>query len=196
MTAMTAIDRRHNDSIHAGPAPAAVADTARSSGPSADSGDFINAMRYAVTGVNIVTTDGPAGRFGLTVSAFSSVSAEPPMLLVCINRRSPACAAIRSNRRFCVNVLAAAQRPLADSFAGRPRSGRPYDFAEGQWQWRTTGSPVLADAVASFDCTLHESAVAGTHRIFIGAAVAIGASPGTPLLYTNRAYGRPGHSDQ
>jgi len=81
--------------------------------------DFINAMSGAVTGVNVITTDGRAGRFGITVSAMCSVSADPPMLLACINRRSPVCSAILSNQVYCVNVLSASQRDLADSFAGR-----------------------------------------------------------------------------
>ena len=58
--------------------------------------DFVAAMGLAATGVSVVTTDGPAGRFGLTVSAVSSVSAEPPLVLVCINRKSPAMAAVEA----------------------------------------------------------------------------------------------------
>src|SRR4051812_12981666 len=84
---------------------------------------FVSAMAGAATGVNIVTTDGQAGRVGLTVSAMASVSAEPPMLLVSINRRSPLLAAILENGVFGVSVLGVHHAELADSFAGRPREG-------------------------------------------------------------------------
>src|SRR5690242_19206043 len=101
---------------------------------------FIEAMGRTVTSVTVVTTIGPGGRCGLTVSAVASVSADPPMLMVCINRRSPAAAAIRRNGVFCVNLLAAHQAPLSDTFAGRPRAGEPFDFAAAEWQAGRTGS--------------------------------------------------------
>ena len=87
--------------------------------------NFIAAMGMAATAVSVVTTDGPAGRFGLTVSAFSSVSADPPMVLACVNRKSPAVAAIDSNGLFAVNVLAADNRGVAETFAGRPQAASP-----------------------------------------------------------------------
>src|ERR1700752_1253507 len=107
---------------------------------------FIEAMRRAATGVTLVTTDGPAGRFGVTVSAFASVSADPPMLLACINRKSPAAAAIAANGGFCVNVLTAAQSFLADVFAGRSERYAPYDFTCADWQ-RAEGGWRLADSI-------------------------------------------------
>lgn len=153
---------------------------------------FVRAMRGAATGVNVVTTDGPAGRFGLTVSAFSSVSAEPPMVLVCINRRSPACAAVHSNGRFCVNVLSATQSGVADTFAGRPATGDAYDFNAGSWRSPAAGLPVLGDATASFECTLESSIDAGTHTIFIGAVNAVRSAGTCPLVYTDGAYHHAG----
>lgn len=151
---------------------------------------FVCAMRGAATGVNIVTTVGPAGRFGLTVSAFASVSADPPSVLVSINQKSPACTAICRNQRFCVNVLAADQRRLAAIFAGAPVGGAPYDFALGSWSDATTGSPVLDEAVASFDCTVGKAIDSGSHTIFIGYVHAVCQHDAEPLLYTNRAYRR------
>ena len=85
---------------------------------------FINAMSRAVSGVSIVTTDGPFGRFGLTVSSMVSVSAEPPMLLICINRASTAHDAIRDNGIFTINVLTSRQQGVANRFAGRGRGRR------------------------------------------------------------------------
>ncbi len=157
----------------------------------ADANSFVDAMRRAVTGVNIVTTDGPAGRFGLTVSAFSSVSAEPPTVLVCINKRSPARDAVLANGKFCVNLLSTDQRWLADTFAGRPASGAPYDFNCASWHSSITGSPVLDGAVASFDCEVDTALSSGSHTIFIGRALAVEDESAVPLIYTNRRYGNP-----
>ena len=93
----------------------------------------------AATGVSVVTTEGLAGRFGLTVSAISSVSAEPPMLLACVNRKSPAVAAIDRNGRFAVNVLGLNSKDVAEVFAGRPKDGKPYDFERHGWEEGATG---------------------------------------------------------
>ena len=153
---------------------------------------FIEGMRGAVTGVNIVTTDGAAGRFGITVSAFSSVSAEPPMVLVCINRSSPVSEALAVNGRFAVNVLSTSQQSLADTFAGRPDSSAPYDFGTARWNASATGAPILSGAVAGFDCALATTVDAGTHRIFIGTVVGVATAARDPLLYSNRTYGRVG----
>jgi flavin reductase len=151
---------------------------------------FVDVMKRAVTGVNVVTTDGDAGRFGLTVSAFASVSANPPLVLVCINRHSPACAAILENRRFAVNVLATGQQPIAENFAGMPGRGVRYEFVDGEWTTGCTGSPVLDGAVASFDCNLATAIDAGTHTIFTGLVQDARACDDEPLLYSNRNFGR------
>ena len=102
---------------------------------------FIEAMSRAATGVTIVTTDGPAGRFGQTVSAMCSVSADPPSLLVCIKTTSVIVNAIRGHRALGVNVLRADQRRVADTFAGRKTWGAPYDFGTARWDTLETGAP-------------------------------------------------------
>ncbi len=152
-------------------------------------GAFIDGMSRVATSVTIVTTDGDAGRFGLTVSAMSSVTADPPTLLVCVNRRNPMDAAIRANGVFGVNALRADQRWVAETFAGRPRRGNPYDFQAGNWHLEQTGAPLLSGAVAWFDCVLIAAHHVGTHTIAIGRVVAAGAEPGTPLIYGRRSFG-------
>lgn len=159
-------------------------------GQGADRGAFLRAMRRAATGVTLVATDGAAGRLGLTVSAVSSVSADPPMVLACIHRRSPVCAAVRANGAFSVNLLATRHRHLAESFAGHPRRGRPYDFSLAAWEAGGTGAPLLRDALATFDCVLETVLDAGSHTVFIGRVAAAREGYGSPLLYTDRAYGR------
>ena len=152
--------------------------------------NFIAAMGAAATGVTVITTEGLAGRFGLTVSAVSSVSAEPPMLLCCVNRKSPAVAAMEQNGRFAVNMLGSNNREVAEVFAGRPKSGKAYDFERHAWEKGSTGQPVLSDATASFECEIECSQDAGSHRIFIGRVVNATRNSAEPLVYCNRAFGR------
>jgi flavin reductase (DIM6/NTAB) family NADH-FMN oxidoreductase RutF len=149
---------------------------------------FIEAMGRTVTSVTVVTTVGAGGRCGLTVSAVASVSADPPMIMVCINRRSPVAAAIQTNGVFCVNLLAAHHAPLSDTFAGRPRAGEPFDFGTAEWQATRTGSARLPDAAASFDCVLDAAHDAGTHTMFIGKVVDALAGDGDALAYCRRSY--------
>ncbi|TDQ81024.1 flavin reductase [Dongia mobilis] len=153
---------------------------------------FVSAMRVQATAVNVVTSDGPAGRVGVTVSAMSSVSAEPPLILACVNRRSPCVATIRRNGVFCINALSVEQSHLADTFAGRPSNGVPFDFEAAGWTSLETGAPVLVDAVANLDCTIHEIVEAGSHTIFIGLVLAAQHRNVKPLIYCDRSYGAPG----
>ncbi|MGF7162994.1 flavin reductase [Rhodoligotrophos appendicifer] len=156
--------------------------------PSVDRNAFVEAMSGAVTGVTVVTTDGPAGQFGLTVSAVASVSADPPMVLTCVNRRSPAAAAINDNGVFCVNMLAQHHWELSNTFAGRPAEGEPFDFSCADWHRTPTGSSRLPDAVASFDCEVFMARDAGSHIIFVGRVVDATAADHAPLAHSRRAY--------
>jgi flavin reductase (DIM6/NTAB) family NADH-FMN oxidoreductase RutF len=151
---------------------------------------FLQAMAEAATSVTLVTTDGLAGRFGVTVSAFASVSADPPMLLACINRKSPAAAAIAANGGYCVNVLSAAQSFLADVFAGRSDRYAPYDFGCADWVRADSGWRLL-DSIASFDCALDRDIAAGTHQVLIGRVLAThrdAQAEASSLIYARRAY--------
>lgn len=150
---------------------------------------FLRAMSRTAAGVNVVTTDGPSGRFGVTVTAFASVSADPPMVLVCIHRRSPICGALERNEKFCINVLSAGQRRVADTFSGHPRRGAPYDFACGAWVANASGTPRLIDACAALDCELENAHDSGSHTIFVGRVIATATGSASPLLYCSRSYG-------
>lgn len=151
---------------------------------------FLTAMGNAVTGVTVVATDGPGGLVAQTVSAMCSVSADPPTVLVCVHLRSPLCESLLTNGYFSVNVLSAAQSDVADTFAGRPRHGAPYDFRCATWSTGQSGSPLLVGAVATFDCRLARSLVVGTHRIFFGHVLNSQDAPGESMTYQCRTYGR------
>ena len=155
--------------------------------------DFIAGMSRAAATVSIVTTDGPAGRAGVTVSAMSSVSADgdAPTLLVCVHHLSPVAATVLANGCFAVNVLRSDQTHISDTFAGR-RKDAGDRFACAGWVPMATGAPRVADPLVAFDCTVQSAERVGTHHIFIGAVRETHLSAaGTPLVYANRAYGAP-----
>jgi len=157
-------------------------------------GAFLEGMSHTASTVNIVTTDGPEGRAGVTVSAMSSVSADTPApsLLVCIHHMSSACAAILKNGVFCVNVLRDDQSAISDTFAGRIGTEGRDKFACAEWVTQTTGAPRVIDPLVAFDCRLTHSELVGTHYVIFGAVedIFIGQR-GLPLIYANRAYGTP-----
>ncbi len=158
--------------------------------PLAAAQDFVNAMASAAMGVSVVTTNGAAGRFGLTVSAWSSVSVEPPLLLACINRKNAISEAITANGVFAVSALDDSHEDVARIFAGRPKTGEPYVFEAGQWHDVAHGLPLLNNASAYFICALDSFHDAGTHRIFMGRVQHAISGTVSPLLYHNRTFGR------
>lgn len=147
-----------------------------------DSCEFRNAMARLGAAVNVVTTDGVAGRSGFTASAVCSVTDAPPTLLVCLNRSSRAYALSKANGVFCVNTLAAGQRALSDAFAGRGDLDVPARFALARWGSLATGSPVLEDAVVSFDCRIVDIIEKGTHSVIFAEIEAIRAGRDSAAL--------------
>jgi len=148
--------------------------------------DFKAAMRRFATGVTIVTTIGEDGHVhGFTANAFASVTADPPMLLICVNRTAQSHPLISAAGRFCVNVLTLEQQGVAERFA---RTGVEDRFGNLPWHPGTTGSPVLEGSLSYFDCTLAEEHTAGTHTIFVGTVVECGFKAGTPLGYFDGSY--------
>ncbi len=149
---------------------------------------FVEAMSQAAATVSVVTTDGPAGRAGVTVSALCSVSADPPTLLVCIHHRSRACAAVPGNGRFCVNLLGDHQSEISDTFAGRLPAPGGDKFACARWRALATGAPALEGALVALDCRLVARLRQGSHSVFIGAVAEVALGEGAPLVYAKRAY--------
>jgi flavin reductase len=147
--------------------------------------DFRSAMRRFPTGVTVVTTIVGDAPKGFTANAFSSVSADPPMVLICVNRQARSHPLISRAGHFCVNLLRLDQQAIAQTFS----SHEPVDpFAGITYTTAKTGSPVLEDALAYIDCELAEEHSAGTHTIFIGMVLACGIRDGAPLGYFNAAY--------
>lgn len=154
-----------------------------------DPATYREAMSRLVAPVHVVTTAGPAGRCGLTASAVTSVSDNPPTVLVCVNRRSQTNAAFRVNGVFCVNTLQSTHAALAEAFAGRTGLAMEARFALAPFLTLATGAPVLESARASFDCRIVEMLEQGSHTVFFGRveAVRTGAREGG-LVYLDRHY--------
>ena len=152
-----------------------------------DRSEFIRAMRTVAHSVTVVTTDGPHGRWGATVSAFTSVSADPPSILVCLLSDSRIAALVRENGCYAVNVLREGERSLAERFAGRGVA-READRFEGVELVTGARLPSLAAAHTVFQCRLEQTIVCGTHLICIGAVDAATSGACRPLAYLDGEY--------
>jgi flavin reductase (DIM6/NTAB) family NADH-FMN oxidoreductase RutF len=146
---------------------------------------FRDAIAYLPTGVSIVTTSVNGARLGMTASAVCSLSIEPQLLLVCIDRRSAMHNAIRTSRRFAINVLPQGAVQLALTFARRATTDK---FARVPLL-HGSDPPLLRDALSSFTCTLHERFPGGDHSIFVGKVEACANRTGAPLLHFRRKFG-------
>ena len=113
--------------------------------------------------ITVLTTDGPAGKHGMTASAVCSVTDTPPTLLICVNRTSRSHDIIQQNGVVAVNVLAGRHQALSTAFAGKGDADR---FDSGDWRSLATGAPVLADASVAFDCKITDSSPVGSHTVF------------------------------
>ena len=150
--------------------------------------EFRLALRHFPAGVTIVTIKTGEHKHGLTVSAFASVSADPPMIMVIIENRHKAYSMLQEpDAVFAVNILGEEQFELSNRFAWVKDEDR---FAMGNWTKATTGAPVLEDALAWLDCRIHARYPAGSHTIYVGevAASSVPVEEAPPLVYWNRGY--------
>lgn len=140
--------------------------------PASSSDPFRDAMRQLASGVSIVTSGKDRDLTGITATSVTSLSLEPPTLLVCVNRTSSLVPVLQRHRQFAVSFLKAEQQEIAERFAGRGGAQGIDRFAVGNWGIRVTGTPVLNDALASMDCELEEIIERHSHLIVIGRVLA------------------------
>jgi len=152
-----------------------------------DPADFRRALGQFAAGVTVVTTrDGQGRSLGLTVTAFASVSLEPPLVLICVDHRSEAHIGFRNPGLFGVSILAEGQEDLSRRFAaGGPAKFKGLELAKG-----TTGVPLIPGAIAHLECRVAATHDAGDHTIYVGEVLAVEVRPGRPLLYHDRDYRR------
>ncbi len=154
-----------------------------------DAGQFKAGMRSLAGAVNIITAAHAGHRYGMTATAVCSVSAEPPAVLVCINKLATTHGAVGKSEAFCVNVLRAEDWELSTVFSGG-QSGEAR-FKSRDWTRLATGSPVLIDALVCFDCRVVKKLAHGTHTIFLGEVQQMTfGQKGKPLLYSEGQYAK------
>ena len=149
--------------------------------------EFISAMRQVASSVTVVTTDGVAGRAGATVSAFSSVSADPPTVLVCLFGESRIAKMVTENQAFCVNVLRESSAHLADRFAGR-HDGDVNDRFDGVEMFGEAGEVPMISSATAFRCNVQQIVRSGSHVIVIGHVLEVWDGEDMPLTYRDGGY--------
>ena len=152
---------------------------------SIDNDAFKRALRHWASGVTVVTAAAAGEVHGMTVSAFSSVSADPPLVLVCANRSSKTNDFIRAGRAFAVNILEASQANVSTRFAMAEAETR---FQETDWSPGVSGLPLIQGALAHMECEVQSSHEAGSHTVFIGLVKRCTVFSGEPLCYYNGGY--------
>jgi flavin reductase (DIM6/NTAB) family NADH-FMN oxidoreductase RutF len=153
---------------------------------SVDSDSFRRACAKFATGVTVATILAPDGSpHGMTANSFTSVSCDPPLVLLCVDHRTSILPSFRSSVHFGVNVLSEEQRELSMRFAQKGQNR----FEQVPWKAGQTGVPLIEDALASFECRVTERVTAGDHDIIIGEVLMARIRDGRPLVFFNSAYG-------
>jgi len=151
-----------------------------------EAAEFKQAMSRFASGVTIVTTADGSERYGLTVSAFCSLSLEPPLVLVCIDDRVKSREPIEKIGHFGVSILRADQDAISNRFASRVE-----DKFEGVGTVDgSLGDPLIDGALARLECRLVDALPGGDHTIFVGEVIEARVEDGDPLVYSQGAYRR------
>ena len=161
-----------------------------------DSDVFRRVMGHFVTGVTVVSAFDGEQPFGITVNALSSVSLDPPLVMVALDRRRFLTPIVRSAGRYAVNILSEDQQALSDCFAGAPVTPGRDAFCGAAWHPGEFGLPLVDGAIATLECTVVETFSAGDHDLFIGRVETIASEQDhpMPLLYYRRRYLRIEHA--
>jgi flavin reductase (DIM6/NTAB) family NADH-FMN oxidoreductase RutF len=157
----------------------------------ADRSAYLAAMRHVPGAVAIIAGEADGVKGGLAATAWTSVCADPPMMLVCVNQSASAHAILAQNTGFTINFLAANDEETAAIFSAQRGLSGHDRFLDHAWKTGQSGQPVLAAAQAAFECRLVERHVYGTHSVLIGQVEAVhNASDGAGLLYVAGAYAK------
>lgn len=149
-----------------------------------DDARFRQAMGHFASGVTVVTTASAGELYGMTVSSFASLSLNPPLVLICIDKSVPSHDIIKDAGRFVVNILEERQEHLSRRFANSATD----KFKGVAWHNGQLGLPVLDNTLAAIECRLCNALDGGDHTIFVGEVVDAEVREGAPLLYYRRGY--------
>jgi flavin reductase (DIM6/NTAB) family NADH-FMN oxidoreductase RutF len=153
-----------------------------------DAKTFWRALGARATGVVVATARGPDGPAGFLALSATHVTADPPTMLVSIDRRTAALEAVVHGKHFALNFLAAGDQALAEMFGGRGDTRGADRFAPERWGTLATGAPILNDAVGAIDCVLEETMERSGVVIAIGRVADVVVREGEPLLFFRGAY--------
>ena len=150
--------------------------------------EFKLGMRRLAAGVSLITTVNQGTRHGLVATAVSSVTADPPTLLVCINKTASAHAHVSEAGILCVNILGETHEDVAGRFSSPVDREKRFDY--NQWQTLRTGAPALVNAMVSFDCEVRQVVPYQSHTIFLAEIVSVElwAEAHRPLVYLDGRY--------
>jgi flavin reductase (DIM6/NTAB) family NADH-FMN oxidoreductase RutF len=148
--------------------------------------EFREVIGHFASGVTVISTTTAEGKFGTTASAVSSLSVEPPMVLICMNKSSATGQAVSAAGAFAINILSEDQRELAERFATKA----PDKFAGAPHTAGRLGQPLLDGALAHLECHVIEEVTGGTHTVFLAEVETASASAGIPLAYFRGKFGR------
>ena len=149
-----------------------------------DDAQFKLAMSHFASGVTVVTTEQEGTPYGMTVSAFSSLSLHPPLVLICVEKSVRCHEAIVTAGKFGVSFLSGTQADVSNRFASRSED----KFSGVATHRGTTGVPLIDGAITTLECTLREQLPGGDHSVFVGEVVAIETAEGAPLVYFRSGY--------
>jgi flavin reductase (DIM6/NTAB) family NADH-FMN oxidoreductase RutF len=151
-------------------------------------GDFRKAMGCFATGVTVITVDQDGEVHGMTANAFTAVSLDPVLVLVCVDHRARTHAHLHSRKRFGVNVLRNDQQTISEYYARSVETHQHPEAAGARFDRTAQGTPVLQGALAYLECRLHSAQAAGDHTIFIAEVEEVVVRDGEPLLYFRSEY--------
>jgi len=155
---------------------------------SVTSSDFRRAMGSFATGVTVITVDQEGEVHGMTANAFTAVSLDPVLVLVCVDQRARTHAHLHARKRFGVNVLRNDQKAISEYYARSTETPQHAEEAGARFERTAHGTPVLQGALAYLECRLHTAQPAGDHTIFIAEVEEVMVRDGEPLLYFRSQY--------
>ena len=156
--------------------------------------DFRRALATFATGVTVISVDQDGEVHGMTANAFTSVSLDPLLVLVCVDHRARTHAHLHAKKRFGINVLAENQRAISEYYARSVETHQHAEEVGAHFDRTPHGTPVLHGALAYLECRLHSAQPAGDHTIFIGEVEDVVVREGEPLLFFRANYRKIGTS--
>lgn len=157
------------------------------------SSEFRLALGQFATGVTVVTAERAPGRVhGMTANSFTSVSLDPPLILICVSQNAKLLPLVKQHKRFGVNILKDTQRAISEYFARTEESDEIEQSLGICYRWTRTNIPLLADALVHLACNVVSDHLAGDHTIFVAEVQSVEIYDGEPLLYLRGNYRQAG----